>query len=222
MGRFFDDFFGVQNMVAGASNVGTPWAIADTSSAGTPTYTGVTGMPNGGFKILLANTSEAENVCLYWNDILGFKWDNLQEIVWRIQASAITTAEQLTFGLWSARNDTVDSVAYNAHFTLHAATTVTCETDDAATDTDDKDSAITLPAATWKEFAINFRNGLSDVRFFGTNAAGKMERLCPKTTFNMSGASGTYCQPIVQLQKASGTTTPNVIADYVDIQFKRS
>ena len=53
------------------------WAIADTSSAGTPTYVNQDG---GGFVATIAATSEAENVCLYQADRLIFDIDEIQSM----------------------------------------------------------------------------------------------------------------------------------------------
>lgn len=189
------------------------WTIADTSAAGTPTYLCVT-EDGGGAALTLASNSEAENVCLFFNDVLPYDIRMLQCVWWTIkfnaQADAVTT---LVAGVGSARNDTPDSVAVNAWFRVEGSantSNLVCETDDATTDNDDKASGATLTTG-YKKLLIDFTGGLSDVRFFVDGA-----RVATGTTFNMSAvAAGQNVQPILQLQKASGTGVPAVqIAEF--------
>lgn len=218
--KFFDDFLG--GTIAQAANVGGPWAIVDASAAGAPTYKTVASEVAGAMKLLLASTDEEESVTLYWGDILALEWDTVQRVSFRVKASAITTAQTVVFGLASATNATEDSVAYNAWFRLQASTSVLVETDDAATDDDDNDTDIDISADVYKEYVIDFSNGLSDVRFFVTDAGGDLRRVLATTTFSMAGATGTYCQPFFRLHKASGTTVPYVAIDWVEIEYKRT
>jgi hypothetical protein len=217
--RFFDDFLGAQ--IIQATNVGGPWAKKDTSSSGAPTMLGVASENTGALKLLLASTGEEEILTLYWSDYLGLSWDKVQRVTFRLKASAITTNEIAVFGLASAQNDTENSVAYNAWFRLDGGVSVLVETDDGSTDDDDNDTGVDISAGVYKEFVIDFSNGIDDVRFFVTDAGGNLRRVLATTTFSMAGATGTYCQPFVQLHKASGSTTPYVTIDYVDIEYKR-
>lgn len=189
-----------------------------TAAAGSPT---VDGLDDGnGLRVLLAANSEAEVVTIYAGDVRQLKADLLQAIRFRLKASAIAANEILVFGLAGDQADAADSITYNAWFRLDGSTSLLVETDDNATDTDDKSTGLTLPASTWKDFAIDFSNGLSDVRFFATDANGKLARVRAQTTFNLA-LTGIYLQPFVQLQKASGTTTPNVDIYAIEIDYKR-
>ena len=219
--HLFEDFLGVQLMPDASTNLGGPWCKKDTSSAGAPTMVGVASEATGGLKTLLASTNEAEIMTLYWGDILSIKWSNILSIGYRLKATAITTAESLVFGVASAQNDTEDSVAYNAWFKLAATSDILVETDDASTDDDDNDTGLDIVAATYKEYVIDFRNGLKDVRFFVSGAGGYLERVLAATTFSLYGAAGTYCQPFVQLSKTTGTTVPYCTIDWIDIEYKR-
>lgn len=194
------------------------WTIADTSSAGTPTYLCVT-EDGGAAKLTLSNTSEAQIVTLHFNDVLPYDLANIQH-VWYVakfaaQADAVTT---LTMGLGSARNDIDDSVATNCWFRVEGSVStsaVVLETDDGVTDNDDKASGASL-LLVYKKFLIDFSLGLSDIRFFIDGA-----RVGAGTTFSMAGVTaGQNVQPLVQLQKASGTGVPSLQIAEFGVQYR--
>lgn len=193
------------------------WAIADTSSAGTPTYLCAT--EDGGSAVLtIAATSEAENVCLYFGDVLPWDLAQLEYVKIVAKVSGVDSVTTLTMGVGSARNDTPDSVTVNAWFRMEGSAStsnVVAETDDNTTDNDDKATGQTL-SSTYKTFLIDFTNGLSDVRFYIEG-----ERVASGTTFSMSSVtSGQNVQPIVQIQKASGTGTPAVTIALIEAQYR--
>lgn len=192
------------------------WTIKDTSSAGAPTYLCAT--DDGGSAVLtLDNTSEAQIVTLYQNDVLPFDVRMLKRVRFIAKVSGIDSVTTLVFGVGSAQSDTSDSVATNAWFRMQGSTStsnVVVETDDATTDNDDKATGQTL-SSTYKLFDIDFTNGIADVRFFIDG-----ERVAAATTFDMSAlASGLNVQPFVQLQKASGTGTPAVTIALVEVDY---
>lgn len=193
------------------------WTIADTSSSGTPTYLCTT-EDGGAATLTIAATSEAENVCLYFNDVLPWDLAKLQYVKFVAKVSGIDSATTLVMGLGNARNDTPDSVGVNVWFRMEGSastTAVVCETDDGTTDTDDKATGQTL-AAVYKTFLIDFSQGLSDVRFYIEG-----ERVAAATTFTLASiTSGQNVQPIVQIQKASGTGTPAVTIALVEAQYR--
>ena len=192
------------------------WTIKDTSSSGTPTYLCAT--EDGGAAVLtLAATSEAEIVTLYNNDVLPLDLANLQQVEIIAKVSGIDAVTTLCMGVANAQNDTADSVTVNAWFRIEGSVStsnVVCETDDTVTDNDDKASGTTL-AAVYKQFVIDFTNGLSDIRFFIDG-----ERVASGTTFSMTGiTAGQNVQPFIQLQKASGTGVPAItIARFKTVQ----
>lgn len=193
------------------------WTIADTSSAGTPTYLCAT--EDGGSAVLtLASTSEAENVCLFFNDVLPWDLAGLQYVKFVAKVSGIDSASTLVFGVGSARNDTPDSVTVSAWFRMEGSAStsaVVVETDDNSNTWDDVATGQTL-SSTYKTFMIDFSRGLADVRFFIEG-----EPVATGTTFNMSAVtSGQNVQPIVQIQKASGTGTPAVTIALIEAQYR--
>lgn len=212
---FEDDFFGADTFATAGQ--GSPWAIADTSSSGAPTYATVSHSATGEVALTLASTSEVENVCLSFGDKLCFDIDNIQRFEARVKVSSMTTGSELVFGLGSARNDTQDSVANNAWFKMVGATSTTAlvvETDDGTNDYDDKATGATL-STTYKKFVIDFTGGKSNVKFYVDGV-----RVAASTTFDMSNATSSL-QPIIQIQKAANTNVDAVTIDYVKVVCKR-
>jgi hypothetical protein len=191
------------------------WLVTDTSSSGTPTYTRTT--ENGGAaKLTLANTSEAEHVCICSGDAL---WLDLRQIqhFWVIAKVAdIANVHVATFGLASAQNDDEDATTINAFLKIEGATDtadLVAETDDNTTNNDDTATGAEL-AAVYKKLHIDFTAGLDDVRFYVDGA-----RVADTTTFDMSDApAGQNVQPYIQLSKASGTGTPSITVAQVGVQ----
>lgn len=211
----YDDFNGAVATFPTSADPATPWLVADTSAAGTPVYTKGTSEAT----LTLAATNEVENVCLSFGDALDIDIDDIQRVEMRVKisASTFTSGSILAFGLGSARNDTLDSVAANAWFRMEGANSTTlvyCESDDGVNDNDDKSSGVTL-GTTFKEFVIDFTGGKSNVKFFIDG-----QRVASTTTFDMSNYSAGL-QPIVQIQKAANTNANGVVVDYVKIVAKR-
>lgn len=213
--RDFTDFFDrAQALTTTPGQNG--WTVADTSSAGTPTYLTVT-EDGGAMKLTLAATSEAEIVTMYHNDVLAFDVRKIKMMEFIAKVAGIDSVTTLTMGLGSARNDTDDSVATNAWFRMQGSgstSLVVAETDDATTDNDDKATGVAL-ADVYKKFVICFESGIADVRFFIDG-----ERVAQATTFDMSAlTAGLNVQPIFQLQKASGTGVPSITIAMVNIVY---
>lgn len=193
------------------------WTIADVSTSGTPTYLCAT--EDGGSAVLtLANTSEAEIVCLYHNDVLTWDLAKLQYVKFVAKVSGVDSATTIVMGVGNARNDTADSVGVNAWFRIEGSAStgnVVVETDDGTTDDDDNATGTTL-SSTYKTFLIDFSNGVSDVRFFIDG-----ERVAASSTFTLGSiTAGQNVQPIVQVQKASGTGTPAITLALVEAQYR--
>lgn len=180
------------------------WTVADTSAAGTPTFLTTT----DGMVLTLEATSEAQIVTMYQNDILYLPSARLKSVEFDVEVAGIEAVTTLVFGVASERNDTDDTVAEHAWFRMEGSVStanVVVETDDGTNDNNDVATGKTL-AATKFRFRIDFSRGLSDVRFYIDG-----DRVAAGTTFDMSSIGATQgLQPLVQLQKASGTGTPSV------------
>jgi hypothetical protein len=216
------DFRGHNLIPLTASNVGTPWSKADTSSSGTPTLLGVDG---GGVRMLLQATTEVQNLCLYFGDILSFDIDDIIRAWFILKAGqTFDSNSQFAWGLTGARNDAIDSIAQAALFRCIANNTIVVETDDGTNDNDDKATGITLLSTQWSRFEINFADRIltksppavsvgnpANVGFYAANAQGSLRRVASGVSFDMSNYTGGL-QPFFQLQKSSDSN-----ADYVDI-----
>jgi len=212
---FEDDFWGADTF--STAGQGSPWAIADTSSSGTPTYATVSPSATGEVALTLAATNEVENVCLSFGDKLCFDIDNIQRFEARVKVSGCTSGTTIVWGLQSARNDDTDATANNAQFKMVGATSTTAvvvETDDGTTDLDDKATGATL-ATTYKKFVIDFSDGKSDVKFYIDGV-----RVAASTTFTMAAATSSL-QPFVQIQKTATTNADAVTIDYVKVVCRR-
>jgi len=211
--KFEEDFLGPMTLTASPTNQDR-WDIADTSSAGTPTYT--VGGINGEATLAFDNTSEVQNVCLFQSDVLNWDIDLIQRIEMRVKTTAtLDTATSLAFGLASARNDAIDSIAAHASFRIIGSNTLVVESDDGTTDKDDIATGASL-SDTYKKFVIDFTGGKSNVKFYVDGV-----RVAASTTFDMSGYTAGL-QPYVQLQKTADTNTDSVTIDYIKIEGKRS
>ena len=213
--EYVDDFWGADTY--STAGQGSPWAIADTSSSGTPTYAHVSPSATGEIALTLAATSEVENVCLSFGDVLPFDIDNLQRFEARVKVSGCTTGTTIAWGLATARNDTPGSIANRALFRMTGATSttaVTVETDDATTDSGLIATGATL-ATVYKEFVIDFTGGKSNVKFYIDGV-----RVASATTFSLAGFSASM-QPFFQIQKAANTNVDAITIDYVRVLLRR-
>lgn len=213
------DFRGEHALAAAGSGAGSPFVKADTSSSGSPTVGGLTG---GGLRLLLDDTAEVQNLCVYMGDVLPFDIDEIisVEFIAKTVASLDSTTS-LAFGLCSARNDAIDSLAAHASFRCIGDNNVVVETDDGTNDNDDVATGQTLKT-TWKRFRMDFasRNSTmeaptlslgrkSNIEFYGANDLGSLRRVASGTRFDMSNYSGGL-QLYAQLQKTSDTNTDNL------------
>lgn len=211
--EYVEDFLGPQTLTASPAG-SDQWDIADTSSAGTPTYT--VGGINGEATLAFDSQSEIQNVCLFKSDVLNFDIDAIHSIELRVKTvAALDSATSLAFGLCSARNDAIDSLAAHASFRLIGSNSLVVETDDSVNDNDDVATGATL-GSTYKRFVIDFAGGKSDVKFYVDGA-----RVAASTTFDMSNYSAGL-QPYVQIQKTADANTDSVVIDYIKIVSKRS
>lgn len=193
------------------------WTIKDTSSAGTPTYLCLTD-DGGAAKLLCDNTSEAQIITLYQNNVLPYDLALLQYVDFVAKVGGIDSVTTLVFGVCTAQHDTSDSTDVHAWFRMEGSastTAVVLETDDATTDYNDKATGVSL-STTYKKFTIDFTNGLSDIRFFIDGA-----RVGQAVTHTLASiTAGQNVQLYCQLQKASGTGVPYVQFSQISVQYK--
>lgn len=225
----FEDFIGQTAIpLNGTGDASSgPWQIKDTSAAGAPTTVVSGDADNGQLALAFAADNEAEILTLYWGDEQNI--DSDQEPVFDIRLSLdaqFTAGTILVFGLASAYNATADSVANHGWFRVEGANlNLLIESDDATTDDDDNDTTVDLVAATMYEFRVSLSalhgGSATNAKFFyRSTLGGDWTPLLATTTFSVG--ADIALQPIVQLQKASGTATDGIKIDYVRAFWKRN
>lgn len=223
--EFFDDFAYSGATFGTSASATTPWGITDTSAAGTPTYVagvdhGTSGGAYGIAKIDFDNTSEVQNVCLSFLDVLTFDINDrlIFECRLKMNQATLDTATSFAFGLTGDRNAAIDSVAQAMLFRVIGSDSVVCESDDGTTDKDDVATGLSLVNA-YKLFKIDAQD-LTSVKFFMSDANGNLKRVASGTTFDVSAYSGAL-QPFFQLQKTADTNTDGFTLDYVRVTGRR-
>ena len=217
--HWYLDDFNTPNMAAIDTGTTNPiWKLHDTSSAGTPTFARVANTTGGVFQMKLAATSEAETVGIYTYDDLTIQGNLPFYFETRINVVHTMAANQVViWGLISAFNATFDSTTRNAIFRLDADADLLIETDDDTTNLDDKDTGWDVVANTYYTYSIErgadgtiyFRRGETDGKNVKTWT---MKRLDSSLSDPSFGANN--LQPVFAVQKASGTTTPEMLVDY--------
>ena len=206
---------------------GLPWVKTDTSSAGSPTVAGLAG---GGVRLAFDSQSEIQNLCLSFGDVLAFDIDEIIRFsIIAKTVAALDSATSLAFGMASARNDAIDSIAEAALFRCIGNNDVVVESDDGTNNNDDVPTGLTL-GTTWKRFELDFasRNTTqeppslslgrkSNIEFYGANDNGSKRRVASGTRFDMSNYSGGL-QPYIQLQKTADTNTDSL--DVLEIEVE--
>jgi hypothetical protein len=213
------DFRGELALAAAGSGAGNPFVRAVTAAAGSPTIGGLAG---GGLRLAFSSNTEVQNLCVFMGNVLPFDIDEIVsfEIIAKTTASVVATT-QLAFGLCSARNDAIDSLAAHASFRCIGNNSVLVETDDGTNDNDDVATGLTL-GATWKRFRMDFasrnttieppsvsRGRKSNIEFYGANDLGALRRVASGTRFDMSNYSDGL-QIYAQLQKTSNNNVNNL------------
>lgn len=199
--REFDDLF--DRAQAYTTTPGVNGWTSKKTGAGTPTHLNTA----NGAVITLSSTSEAQVAKLYQNDVLTWPLAGLQHIEMIARVADISAVTDLVFGIASDEEDALGSLDVKAYFRIKGSAStsaVIIETDDDTVASGEVATGQSL-AGTFKRFEINFTYGLQDVRFLING-----QQVATATKFDMSRAdAGQRVQPYIQLQKASGATTPS-------------
>lgn len=194
------------------------WTLTKTAAGGSPTMAITTlGL---GMVITLAATNEIENMCLSHNDILTFPTIGLQRFEWTMNLSAMAAASTVSFGFGTARNDAIASVTSFAGFRILGSGSLSNVLIDCRDGTNSKASIATgkTLGATNRMFAVDFTNGLADIRFEIDGS-----RVAAGTVFSMAALTSTsFLQPLVQVQKTAATDVPALGILRLAIQYKQT
>ncbi len=179
---------------------------------------------NGALAIILDSDDISEIGALHFGSNLGLSINQGLIFEARLTFTTLPTTGtetvQAVWGIASAHNATLDTVAVNAWFRLEsgANSTLLWEVDDDTTNDDDNDAATTLVASTYNIYRIDFTS-LSAVKFYVDETL--------VGTGDMSGAAGTdfKVQPYFNVSKvksSANTGTGTMLIDYVRILQNRS
>lgn len=220
-------FRGKMSPALTAAVVDGPWAKADTSAAGAPTATTTA----DGLVLSLDATNEAQNLCVYFGDILAYDIDDLIRVsIYAKLTAALDAAVSAAFGMAGARNDTIDSIAQHALFRAIGSNSLVVETDDGTTDKDDIATGLSL-STSLRRHDIDFKTGVqtrqpglslggkANVQFSAENSAGLLRRVAQDTVFDMSAYDGGL-QPFFQLQKTAAAATASLTIRRVEIEYR--
>jgi len=205
---------------------GQPFVKTITGAAPpTATFVGNVSGAVGVMALALEATSQVQNVCVSFGDVLALDSLMLRYVEFRARmavALGTTATTMVAFGLASERNDTIDTIAEAALFRIlgDGSDAVVVESDDGTTNNDDVATGVTL-TTTFKRFGIDFSKGLSDVRFFADDANGRLTRVASGTTFDLSAlTAGEGLQFYAQIQKAANTELGTLQIDRFTVDFK--
>lgn len=214
--KFYDDFLGADVVIPASGSVesGVPWSSKIVGAA-PPTVAKTADGVNGFVACSLTSDSQKQDAALHMNDELMFSIAQGAIFEARLALSTLPTDVAVaSFGLWGAWAD--GGSAYRVGFEVPATGSVTCESDDNATDTAAA-SSITLVAGAYHIFRIDC-TAQSAIRFFIDGA-----QVCASTTFaNAASAANSKCQPHIGLYKASGAGEGVISLDYVKVWQNRS
>jgi hypothetical protein len=210
---FKDDFLGK------AYDTTNIWTALDTSSAGDTTPALVADAPNGVLSCMLDATSEAQLSGIYWGDQRTLTLNQGLVFEARIKLAVLpTTGSIVCVGLMGDHNGTADTVAESIWFRWDGATggLITVETDDTSNETSKVTTGVTLTNADWAILRVDC-NSITGLLWYvnGVNVAAS-------TTFDMSTVAALALQPVVRINKASGTSVGTIYVDYVRCWQKRS
>lgn len=213
------------------------WNSDDTATAGCPA--GKDDYDNGALELLLDNGNEVGDCDLNFGNYLSIDSDTEPFCIFRLTAqTAPAAADTLFWGFTSAQNDLIDSTTNNAGFSVAGADlNLDAMSDDGTTDVNATDTTVDIVAGTMYEYMVsaNSMHGVSttesngcgpdgcgptDVGFFyRTTTGGAWTQLLPATTFKIGADKA--IQPAVHIEKTSGTTTPDLLVDYVKCYWQR-
>jgi hypothetical protein len=187
--------------------------------AGSPLVQNVANSANGEVICQLEATNEAQVAGFDFGDQLTIPATRAPLFACRFKMSAAPSAVQRAIiGLATAYTATLDNTAELAWFRIdggNSATTIDirAETDDNTTDRDDQATGVTLTADTYYVLSID----LSDtgrIRFW-------IDDNVVATLAAKDLTSSHLLQPMILLQKDSGTGTPSITIDWVRCSWNR-
>lgn len=182
--------------------------------------------------LALDATSEVQSATLYSGDILPFDIEDLIRVsfIAKITAS-VPAAVMAAFGVASAFNATLNTIAEHAWFRVDGSNALLVETDDGTNDNDDAATGISL-STTYRRCVIDFSTGIltrsppakslggrAQTQFFVSNDNGSLQRVAQGVSFDMSNYAGNL-QLFAQIQKTTGTAVGTLSILEAEVEYK--
>ena len=211
---FYDDFISASLVVPAAASEesGMHWSKKIVGAA-PPTVAGVADAANGLVACTLTSADQKQDAGLYMGDQRNFSLEQGLVFEARIKLSVLPTLlAEAVWGVVGDWADGPDAITHSAFFTADGDGAITCETDDATTDSGAIASGITATATQWKIYRIDFTS-VTDVRFYidGVHVA-----TGATFAYAATGADAVL-QPYLGLYKASGAGVGTLQVDYVKL-----
>ena len=208
------------------------WSSDDTATAGCPAIKA--DYDNGALELLLDNGNEVGDCDLNFGNELNIDSDTEPFCLFRLAPQVVgAAADLLSWGLYAAQADTLAGFNTFAGFSIGGADlNIDAQSDDAATDVNATDTTADAVAGTMYEYLISMNSmhgrtvndpdgcSATDVCFFyRTSASSAFTQLLPNTVFSVG--ADLAMQPYVHIEKTSGTSTPDLLVDYVKCAWQR-
>jgi hypothetical protein len=229
-----EDFLGARTIqdIDTADAASDLWSSDDTATAGCPAVKA--DYDNGAIELLLDNGNEVGDCDLNWGNQRNIDSDAEPFCIFRLTMQTQgAAADTLAWGLYADQNDLISGFDTFAAFSIGGADlNIDAQSDDGTTDVNATDTTADAVAGTFYEYMISMNSmhgrteadidGCSptDVCFFyRTSTGGAWTQLLPNTTFSVG--ADLAMQPFVHIEKTSGTSTPDLLVDYVKCFWQR-
>lgn len=190
------------------------WTLIDVSAVGDTTPVLVENEGGGIIQIMMDAQSEAQDSGFHQGDIEHFDLNAKLQFETRLSIeTTIGSGVKFIAGVCGTYNVDKDAITEGAWFSAAASNAILVETDDTTNDENDETTGTTAVNGTFMVLRIDFSK-IEDVRFFINGAA-----ITTSTTFDMSNltAAEAVMQPVIALDKASGSGLGTVYVDYVKL-----
>jgi hypothetical protein len=203
----------------------TFWGTTETASGGTLVKGLIDDATNGVMGIGLSNTDEVQIAALHFGDNLclsmaqGLVFET--RLAFNVLPTTGTEYVNAVFGLASAHNATLDSIATNAWFRVvsTAQTALLWETDNGDTDDDDNDASTVLVADVYRVYRIDCTNTAA-VKFYVDDVLVGTSDM--STTLSASEAKVQPYFNVSKTKSSANTGTGTLYIDYVKVFQSRS
>lgn len=229
-----EDFMGARTIqdIDTADASSDLWSSDDTATAGCPAVKA--DYDNGAIELLLDNGNEVGDCDLNWGNQRNIDSDTEPFCVYRLtMQTAPVAADGLSWGLYADQNDLLSGFDTFAAFSVYGADlNLDAQSDDGTTDVNATDTTVDMTAGTMLETMISMNSmhgrtvndpdGCSptDVCFFyRTTTGAAWTQVLPTTTFSVG--ADLAMQPFVHIEKTSGTSTPDLLVDYIACYWQR-